>query len=169
MTRIIIDGVEDTDDLTNAVTAVLKAFADTSRFDSDEEIFTKSTCDCDECRVLNQPDEPAPAPAEVEQAPLLGYIACPRRSTHIRLTDCWACWCDVYRGAAVETDVLAPEAWDIGIRELLGVADPTTAGRHRADVPVVTERSDYPGRHRADCPHEEPEALPGGSRAEEAA
>ncbi len=40
-----------------------------------------------------------------------GYVPCPRRGLHARLVDCWMCWCDVMRGAAIEPEVLAPDAW----------------------------------------------------------
>lgn len=37
------------------------------------------------------------------------YIACPRRGAHERLTECWACWCDVTYGYATAAQVLSGE------------------------------------------------------------
>jgi len=25
------------------------------------------------------------------------YVSCPRRGSHLRLVDCWMCWCDEHR------------------------------------------------------------------------
>ena len=35
------------------------------------------------------------------------YIACPRQGTHLALTECWMCWCDVQRGALTREEALA--------------------------------------------------------------
>lgn len=42
----------------------------------------------------------------------LQYVPCPRRGTHLRLVDCWTCWCDEHRArsetlAASERTVIA--------------------------------------------------------------
>ncbi len=42
----------------------------------------------------------------------LQYVPCPRRGTHLRLVDCWMCWCDEHRAmsetlAASERTVIA--------------------------------------------------------------
>jgi hypothetical protein len=36
------------------------------------------------------------------------YVACPRRGTHLKITDCWACWCDWAWGKVTASEVLAP-------------------------------------------------------------
>jgi len=36
------------------------------------------------------------------------YVPCPRRGTHLKLIECWACWCDVMRGAVAAELVLRP-------------------------------------------------------------
>lgn len=36
------------------------------------------------------------------------YIACPQRGLHVRLVECWVCWCDVAYGYATASQVLAP-------------------------------------------------------------
>lgn len=38
------------------------------------------------------------------------YVACPRRRTHLVLTECWMCWCDVTFGRAAVAEELAPPA-----------------------------------------------------------
>ena len=47
------------------------------------------------------------------------YVPCPHRGTHKKLIECWMCWCDVTRGAATASQVLAPGA--PGVRPLLAV------------------------------------------------
>ena len=37
-------------------------------------------------------------------------VPCPRRGIHERLTDCWACWCDVTRGHVAPERVLRGQA-----------------------------------------------------------
>ena len=119
MTRIIIDDVETVQDLYDALAAVTKAFADPERFDSEEEYFSKppvAGCECEDCLRKRGARREAPVAEIAAPTP---YLPCPRRGTHLRLTDCWACWCDVHRGACLEVDVLAPEAWDLAIGELV--------------------------------------------------
>jgi hypothetical protein len=36
------------------------------------------------------------------------YLACPRRGTHFKVTDCHMCWCDWAWGKATASQVLAP-------------------------------------------------------------
>lgn len=38
------------------------------------------------------------------------YVSCPRRGTHQKLTECWACWCDWAYGYAAAVELLAPGA-----------------------------------------------------------
>lgn len=145
MTRIIIDDVESMQDLYNALAVVAEVFTDPAKFESEEQRFTKGAsedCDCVDCQPASAPSrEPIAAIASP-----MPYTPCPNRGTHLRLTDCWACWCDVHRGACLEVDVLAAEAWDIAAGELLAASQP----RHRADVPEVLVETAYVGKHRAD-------------------
>lgn len=145
MTRIIIDDVDDIQDLYNALAAVTQVFTkNLEKFDSDEEYFSKGpneACECDDC-LRSRLTERQPIAEIATPTP---YIPCPDRGNHLRLTDCWACWCDVHRGACLEVDVLAPEAWDIAAAALL-----PAARRHRADGEPLTTESEYVGRHRAD-------------------
>jgi hypothetical protein len=48
--------------------------------------------------------------------------------------------------AAVLVDVLASDAWDIAIGELVATSRP----KHRAGTPVLSEETDYVGEHSAD-------------------
>lgn len=44
---------------------------------------------------------------EVDDCLSAGHLVpCPLRGTHLRLTDCWACWCDVTRGHVTADQVL---------------------------------------------------------------
>lgn len=38
-------------------------------------------------------------------------IHCPERGSHRELTECWACWCDVERGALFEDEAL--RTWEV--------------------------------------------------------
>jgi len=133
MTRIIIDDVENFEDLTNAIAVVLRVFTNAEAYAEDEQYFSK-----------HRPAEPAQPIAEI--AAPVPYIPCPKRGTHLRLTDCWACWCDVRRGAGLEVDVLAADAWDLAVEELVGASQ----AKHRADIPPLTNETDYADRHSAD-------------------
>ncbi len=145
MTRIIIDDVANFQDLCNALVAVSRSFTtNPGKFDSDEEYFSKGpqeACECDDC-LRDRLAERRPI---AEIAAPLPYIPCPDRGKHLRLTDCWACWCDVHRGACLEVDVLDPDAWDIALLALL-----PAAGKHRANVEPLTTDTEQAGRHRAD-------------------
>lgn len=103
MTTIVIDDVENIHDLTDAIAAVLNAFKDPSRYADPEAYFSKG----------------GPTPLRPELEAPKPYLPCPRRRTHLRLTDCWACWSDVRRGACLEVDVLSPQVWDTAIGELV--------------------------------------------------
>ena len=137
MTTIIIKHVDNVQDLLNAISAVTQVFSDPARFDSGEEVFSKwdgEPCGCDDCVDRIETEQ-----GSAIAAPLVPYLSCPGRGTHLRLIDCWACWSDVYRGAALETDVLAPQAWDVAIAALSAGA--TLAGVHRANA----DPNDQPG------------------------
>lgn len=146
MTRIIINDVANIQDLYNALAAVTQAFDNPEKFESEEESFSKrpaEDCDCDDCQRQRDTERVEPVAEIAAPEP---YIPCPRRGTHLRLTECWACWCDVHRGACLEVDVLAPEAWDLAIGELVAAS---SQPRHRASLPVLTDGTEYVGRHRA--------------------
>lgn len=40
------------------------------------------------------------------------YVACPRRGTHAKLSDCWSCTSDYLRGDATLAELLAPDLDD---------------------------------------------------------
>lgn len=141
MTRIIIDGVETPQDLYDALAKVTHVFKNSSKFASSEETFYKRGARPD---YLDQADQADRADDAVEQAekeqpePVRPLVPCPDRGTHLRLSDCWACFCDVQRGACLEVDVVAEEAWDVALRRLAEVpatpADLVDAeGAERAD------------------------------------
>ena len=72
-------------------------------------------------------------------------MPCPSRGTHHRLTDCWSCWSDVMRAAALEPEVLATAGWqpdsagEDQSRRALGRITPTpSTGRG------PSPRRDYP-------------------------
>lgn len=115
MTNIFIRNVRNLDDLLAAISAMTEAFRDAARFRQPENVFSRSDedeavdeCGCTECR---------PALMEACETTLgvspQRYLPCGQRGTHLRLVDCWACWCDVRRGAVLEVDVLSPDAWDV--------------------------------------------------------
>lgn len=144
MTRIIIDDVESMQDLYDALAVVSRDFTNSAKFASIEERFSKSAradSDCENCRAT---DTGSSEPIAIGSP--MPFLPCPSRGTHLRLTDCWACWSDVHRGACLEVDVLAIEAWDIAAGELLTAAQP----RHRAYVPALLTETTYVGKHRAD-------------------
>jgi len=107
MVRIIIDDVEDVVDLLNALAAVQSAFTDPDAYSDEVRTFSKTP--------TGEPVAEIAGPAP--------YVPCRYRGTHLRLTDCWMCWCDVHRGACLATDVLHPDAWDIALAELLPADD----------------------------------------------
>lgn len=113
MTRIFIHAVDDTTDLLSALAAVTLAFTDPSAFDQDRQVFAKH----------DPGDWPGRIAEEVEARPEPDpFLPCPDRGTHARLTDCWMCWADVHRGAAVETDVLQG-SWDSSLAQLIDGED----------------------------------------------
>lgn len=131
MTRIIIDDVDTIQDLYNALAAVTEAFSDPDTFDSEEQYFAKSSGP----HVVGSVGRADQETLDIEPPRLVDgrpsrvkYVPCPRRGTHHRLSECWACWCDVQLGACLESDVLAPEAWDVALEELVAGASPTRRG-----------------------------------------
>jgi len=147
MTRIIIDGVEDPADLYNALAAVADVFTNPAKFESEEECFSKGPqegCECEDCQRKRAVGNPEPI---AEIAAPMPCIPCPNRGTHLTLQQCWACWCDVHRGACLPSEVLSPEVVETA---LAGLLPAPSGGKHRADVPVVTEDDGYVGKHRAD-------------------
>lgn len=135
MTRIIIDDVDTIQDLYNALAAVTQAFSDPHTFDSEEQYFAKSP----EPQAVGRVGRASQPTLDIESPRLAGestkgvsYSPCPRRGTHHRLSECWACWCDVQLGACLEVDVLAPEAWDVALDELVATTIPTRRGEPRS-------------------------------------
>lgn len=125
MTRIIIDGVENVQDLYDALARVAHIFRNPLKFASAEERFFKRG---------HQPADPPTAPAAPapEPPPLTPYVACPRRGEHLRLTDCWVCFADVHRGACLEVDAVSSEGWDVAMTRLTAVPDfPPSASEDR--------------------------------------
>lgn len=127
MTRIIIDDVDNPQDLYEALAVVATTFADPARFESEEEYFSKRQ------PALKVVTSPAAGPKP--------FIPCPRRGTHLRLTECWLCWSDVGRGACTEAEALAPDAWDRAFAELL-TGD---LGAPPAIEPPASDRDDEGG------------------------
>ena len=117
MTRIVIDDVENLQDLYAALAAVARAFDRPEMFVSEEEYFSKESPEAPHLEDYEYSGRAAPAPIN-DEAPPTPYVPCPRRGAHLRLTECWACWCDAHRGACLEVDVLAPDAWDLALAEL---------------------------------------------------
>ena len=110
MTRIVIERVRDREDLMEALAVLLDVFNKPGAFEVEEQVFRPL--------MPRSCDAPGPVPVvDLEQAPWnqptpLALTPCPDRGTHRRLTDCWRCWSDVMRGAALEPEVLASDAWD---------------------------------------------------------
>jgi hypothetical protein len=98
MTRIIIEGLYDRASLLAALSVVLQTFNHDDTYLQDEHVF-----------IPGQPTAHTLEPAAVP--PPKALIPCPRRGQHQTLTDCWMCWSDVMRGAALEPQVLTAEAW----------------------------------------------------------
>jgi len=130
MTRIIIDDVHDQASLIHALHAVRKAFRDARAFEQHESTFSRfdilleagdgaAVIDGVRVRRLDaaEPERRRNSKVNGQDARLM---PCPSRGKHHRLTDCWSCWSDVMRGAALEPEVLAADGW---------AADPNGSGR----------------------------------------
>jgi hypothetical protein len=102
VTRIIIEGLQDRASLLSALSVVLDVFNHEDSYRQTEHVF-----------VPDESPEPQPWPTStpVERPTLMPFTPCPERGRHQRLVECWMCWCDVMRGAALEPEVLAPAAW----------------------------------------------------------
>lgn len=135
MTRIVIDGVETVQDLYDALAKVAHAFRNPTRFASAEQRFYN-------LRHRPGPDTSAgaasgSAPAAPPEPPLPPYVPCPRRGSHLRLTDCWVCFGDVLRGACLEIDAVSAQGWDAALDRLaarFGVPDHPPADLGDADA-----------------------------------
>ncbi|TIC84382.1 hypothetical protein [Nocardioides sp. GY 10127] len=129
MTRIVIDDVDDLSDLLMALASVQSAFAEgRARFGAHEETFSKSATAGAPRAAERYEDEDAEL-----LPPLVEYVPCPRRGTHLRLTECWMCWCDVQQGLCDALDALSPVAWPAaslsGPFGEAGRTEPPTGGR----------------------------------------
>ena len=120
MTRVIIEGLRDRASLINAISVVLDTLNNDDAYTHAEHVFVPHAPDGAEVAEeskdadtpeANTPLEPDPAARMKPGSGPTPYIPCPRRGTHEFLTDCWMCWSDVMRGAALEPEVLTPEAW----------------------------------------------------------
>lgn len=105
MTRIILEGVEDRTLLLSALSAVMATFTRDEAFTDDEHVFVRGGLDAP---TTVEPPAPTKVLHRTSGTPL---VPCPRRGRHLRLTECWACWSDVMRGAALEPEVLSSDAW----------------------------------------------------------
>lgn len=98
MTTVVIEGLVDRASLLAALSVVLDTMNRNGAFEVESHTFT--------------PDLTAPGPeGERPHDRPIGYVPCPRRGAHLTLTECWMCWSDVMRGAALEPQVLTAGAW----------------------------------------------------------
>lgn len=108
MTDIHIEGVLSKADLRQALARVHTAFDDAEN----AEVLHEIRC---------QRETGTHFVCEANARPLhTNLVPCPECGTHRRLTECWLCWSDVVRGAAIETDVLSDSAWEEGLHGLTG-------------------------------------------------
>lgn len=111
MTRIIIDAVVDIEYLANVIAVVMRASRTVRRTPS------KSST------------SPRVGPLSRCQSPRsrrrCRKFAATVGGTHLRVTECWPCWCDGCRGAALDPEVLTVETWDVAVGNLI-------TGHHRA-------------------------------------
>lgn len=105
MTRIIIEGVGSRAALLGALSVVMEVFNTDRAYEDEERVFVPSE---EPDPLVETRSQPPAAPAPTLTMPL---VACPKRGQHDRITECWMCWSDVMRGAALEPEVLAPGAW----------------------------------------------------------
>ena len=122
MTRILIDDVHDQISLTHALHAVHKAFREPGAFDQGESTFSRfdilleagdgfAVIDGVPVRDLARDEREKDPRFDTVKGHNTRLMPCPSRGTHRRLTDCWQCWSDVMRGAALEPEVLAAACW----------------------------------------------------------
>lgn len=117
MTRIIIEGLRDRVSLINAISIVLDVFNDDDAYMREEHVFVPQTPEVTDVSIETEstggdvPLQPDPASGLRRVAGPTPFVPCHRRGTHELLTDCWMCWSDVMRGAALEPEVLSPTAW----------------------------------------------------------
>ena len=102
MTRIVIEGAQNREGLIAALAVVLEVMNHDGAFEHEEQRFLPEAPREDRSAGPDPPNGPLP------------LIPCPSRGTHTRLTDCWMCWSDVMRGAALEPEVLNLAAWHSG-------------------------------------------------------
>lgn len=119
MTRVIIEGLRNRQSLINAISVVLRALNEDEAYLMDEHVFVPSTPETPETDISGRTQDryltPDPARDMLPHAGPVPYLPCPRRGTHERLTECWMCWSDVMRGAALEPEVLAARWWRNGL------------------------------------------------------
>jgi len=120
MTRVIIEGLRDRASLINAISVVLDTLNSDDAYTHAEHVFVPQAPDGaeeaeptedSEVPEANPTLQPDPAAGMTRDSGPTPFIPCPRRGTHELLTDCWMCWSDVMRGAALEPEVLNLRAW----------------------------------------------------------
>ncbi len=120
MTRVIIEGLRDRASLINAISVVLDTLNSDDAYTHAEHVFVPHAPDGAEVAEGSDDADTPEANTTLEPDPAAGmkpgsgptpFIPCARRGTHELLTDCWMCWSDVMRGAAIEPEVLTAAAW----------------------------------------------------------
>ena len=120
MTRVIIEGLHNRASLINAISVVLDTLNHDEAYSHAEHVFVPNAPDGGDVDGTTEasgapeddtPLHPDPATGLRRVAGPTPFIPCPRRGTHEVLTDCWMCWSDVMRGAALEPEVLSLAAW----------------------------------------------------------
>lgn len=119
--RIVIDHLRHPSDLLAALSVVLETMNLPGAFDIEEHVFRRhgaagpSPVDTAATGCPDEPFDPDPAVGMTPHTGPTPYVPCPHRGTHTRLTDCWMCWSDVMRGAALEAECLTEVAWRAGL------------------------------------------------------
>ncbi len=122
MTRVIIEGLRGRACLINAISVVLETLNQDDAYTYEEHVFVPHSAEpmggADRTGEAEAPDgdvplDPDPAAGMRRVAGPTPFVPCPRRGTHGLLTECWMCWSDVMRGAALEPEVLSPAAWRV--------------------------------------------------------
>ena len=104
MTRIVIEEVQSRASLLAALSVVMHAFNCDEAYAEDERIFVAARREAGSL-LIPSGERRSSVPARCRCCPA------PGRGRHQRLTECWMCWCDVMRGAALEPEVITPHAW----------------------------------------------------------
>jgi hypothetical protein len=115
MTRVIIEGLVDRRSLLSAISVVLEVLNHDDAYLEEEQVFIPGGGAVQDPMGVSGGHSTPPI-ALPDQPQAIGHlIPCPRRGIHTRLADCWMCWCDVMRGAALEPEVVTTAAWTDGL------------------------------------------------------